>query len=71
MRIRIRTRARTSLLALMALAVAATLGPVPAVAGPAARIDVVVFNVLAPVWAGAEWYPADMDPAFLETEWRR
>ena len=71
MEIRIRTRVRGPLLILMALAVVTTLGPVPAAAGPASRIDVVVFNVLAPVWAAPDWYPADMDPALLDTEWRR
>ena len=43
----------------------------PASAAPNSRIDVLVFNVLAPVWVGAEWYPSDMDPALLDTQWRR
>ena len=53
----------------VALAIAAT--PTPAGATPDERIDVVTFNVLAPVWAAPDWYPADMDPAVLDTRWRR
>ena len=69
MKIRSRAR-RIPLLIAVTLALAATLAN-PASAAPSSRIDVLVFNVLAPVWAGAEWYPADMDPALLDTEWRR
>jgi endonuclease/exonuclease/phosphatase family metal-dependent hydrolase len=69
MKIRSRAR-RIPLLIAVTLALAATLAS-PASAAPSSRIDVLVFNVLAPVWAGAEWYPADMDPALLDTEWRR
>lgn len=71
MEIRIRSRVRVPLLVVAILAVAATVPAPPAAAGPASRIDVVVFNVLAPVWAGTEWYPTDMDPDLLDTEWRR
>jgi endonuclease/exonuclease/phosphatase family metal-dependent hydrolase len=57
-----------------ALVLAATLlavGP-GAQASPASRrIDVVSFNVLAPIWAAPDWYPADMDPSFLATDYRR
>jgi endonuclease/exonuclease/phosphatase family metal-dependent hydrolase len=55
------------------LAVAASVAaPDAACAAPAdARIDVLTFNVLAPVWAAPVWYPADMDPSFLDTEYRR
>jgi endonuclease/exonuclease/phosphatase family metal-dependent hydrolase len=68
---KIRSRAlRIPLLIAVTFALAATLAS-PASAAPSSRIDVLVFNVLAPVWAGAEWYPADMDPALLDTEWRR
>jgi len=52
----------------------------PAAASPArdlsqgkedATLDVVDFNVLAPIWAAPEWYPADMDMSLLDTEYRR
>jgi endonuclease/exonuclease/phosphatase family metal-dependent hydrolase len=69
MKIRSRAR-RIPLLIAATLALAAALAS-PASGAPSSRIDVLVFNVLAPVWAGAEWYPADMDPALLDTEWRR
>ena len=38
---------------------------------PDTRIDVVAFNVLAPIWAAPQWYPSDMDPALLDTGYRR
>ena len=69
---RIRSRARrVPLTVAVTVAIAASLGSTPASAAPSSRIDVVVFNVLAPVWAAPDWYPADMDPALLDTEWRR
>jgi endonuclease/exonuclease/phosphatase family metal-dependent hydrolase len=74
---RIRARAhRVPLLPAVTLAIVATLTASPASAVPPAStpdgsIDVVVFNVLAPVWAATDWYPADMDPAVLDTEYRR
>jgi endonuclease/exonuclease/phosphatase family metal-dependent hydrolase len=76
MEIRIRSRARrVPLLVVVSIATAALLDATPASAVPpdttSSRIDVVVFNVLAPVWAAPDWYPADMDPALLDTEWRR
>jgi len=63
--------------AVVAFVVAATATHTPAMATPPGspasgpRIDVVVFNVLAPVWAAPDWYPADMDPALLDTVYRR
>jgi hypothetical protein len=36
-----------------------------------AQISVVAFNVLAPVWAAPNWYPAEMDMSLLDTEFRR
>jgi endonuclease/exonuclease/phosphatase family metal-dependent hydrolase len=78
MNIPIRSRVRRVALPAVVLTIAATLGASPASAASAgattttsSRIDVVVFNVLAPVWAAPDWYPADMDPALLDTEWRR
>jgi endonuclease/exonuclease/phosphatase family metal-dependent hydrolase len=35
------------------------------------RVQVLTFNVLAPIWAGAVWYPADMDVSLLNREYRR
>jgi endonuclease/exonuclease/phosphatase family metal-dependent hydrolase len=35
------------------------------------RLDVVAYNVLAPIWAGPEWYPDDLDPAVLDAAARR
>jgi endonuclease/exonuclease/phosphatase family metal-dependent hydrolase len=35
------------------------------------RLDITTFNVLAPVWAAPDWYPADMNPDLLDTEFRR
>ena len=67
---KIRSRARIPLLIAVTFALAVTIAN-PASAAPSSRIDVLVFNVLAPVWASAEWYPADMDPALLDTQWRR
>ncbi len=43
-------------------------------AGPATaeeRLDVVAFNVLAPVWAAPAWYPEELDPALLDAGVRR
>jgi endonuclease/exonuclease/phosphatase family metal-dependent hydrolase len=75
MEIRIRSRARRVPILVAAIATASLLGtPASAAPSPAStnsRIDVVSFNVLAPVWAAPDWYPADMDPALLDTEWRR
>jgi endonuclease/exonuclease/phosphatase family metal-dependent hydrolase len=68
---------RLPLLATVTLAIAATLTAAPASAGPPGpaspngAIDIVVFNVLAPVWAAPDWYPPDMDPALLDTGYRR
>jgi len=77
MRIQIRAGTRrVSLLALVTLAIAATLTASPASAvapgsTPDGSLDVVVFNVLAPAWAAPDWYPPDMDPTFLDTGYRR
>jgi mRNA deadenylase 3'-5' endonuclease subunit Ccr4 len=77
MKIRIRSRARrVPLLATVTLVMAATLAASSASAAPASStadgsLDVVAFNVLAPVWAAPDWYPADMDPALLDTGYRR
>jgi endonuclease/exonuclease/phosphatase family metal-dependent hydrolase len=34
-------------------------------------LQVVAFNVLAPPWASPVWYPAALDPALLQREFRR
>jgi endonuclease/exonuclease/phosphatase family metal-dependent hydrolase len=65
---------RPPLLVAVVLALVPTLGASPAaLAAPPGSdaMDIVVFNVLAPVWAAPDWYPTDMDPALLDTEWRR
>jgi endonuclease/exonuclease/phosphatase family metal-dependent hydrolase len=76
MKIRIRSRARrVPLLATVTLVMAATLAnsasAVPPGSSADGSLDVVAFNVLAPVWAAPDWYPADMDPALLDTGYRR
>ena len=38
---------------------------------PARPLAVVSFNVLAPIWAAPKWYPDEVDPALLETAFRR
>ena len=60
----------TVLVAVAALAVSA--GAAPA-APPArdARLPMVTFNVLAPVWAAPDWYPAEMDMSLLDADFRR
>ena len=35
------------------------------------QIDVVTFNVLAPVWASPSWYPEIDEPALLDRDYRR
>jgi len=40
-------------------------------AEPEHQVQVLTFNVLAPIWAGAVWYPADMDVSLLDREYRR
>ena len=57
----------------MALAALAT-GPVAASAAPpasGARLPMVTFNVLAPVWAAPDWYPPEMDMSLLDAGYRR
>jgi endonuclease/exonuclease/phosphatase family metal-dependent hydrolase len=69
-----RARIHRSLAAATIVVVALCLWFVPgtAAAAPADRkIDIVSFNVLAPIWAAPQWYPADMDPGLLETAYRR
>ena len=59
------------LLAAAALVVAA---PAPAGAAPpggGARLEMVSFNVLAPIWAAPVWYPPELDPALLDASFRR
>lgn len=56
------------------LALAAVSGPATAGAAPpgaAPQLSVLSFNVLAPVWAAPRWYPDEMDPALLDTAYRR
>jgi len=36
-----------------------------------ARLPMVTFNVLAPVWAAPDWYPPEMDMSLLDTSYRR
>jgi endonuclease/exonuclease/phosphatase family metal-dependent hydrolase len=50
---------------------AASAGARPATAPDPTLIDVVSFNVLAPIWAGPQWYPDDLDPAVLDADGRR
>jgi len=42
-----------------------------AAAEPEHRVQVLTLNVLAPIWAGAVWYPKDMDSSLLDREYRR
>jgi endonuclease/exonuclease/phosphatase family metal-dependent hydrolase len=62
---------------LCTLAVAATLAALPSAATAAdppagsARLDVVAFNVLAPIWAAPVWYPDELDTALLDAAYRR
>jgi endonuclease/exonuclease/phosphatase family metal-dependent hydrolase len=69
------TRSRRVLRATAVAVVAAAWLPAIAPAAPATpastRIDIVAFNVLAPIWAAPQWYPADMDPSVLATGYRR
>ena len=64
---------RLSLGLVMALAALAT-GPASAPAAPpasGARLPMVTFNVLAPVWAAPDWYPPEMDMSLLDADYRR
>src|SRR5688500_9959523 len=36
-----------------------------------ARLPMVTFNVLAPVWAAPDWYPPEMDMSLLDAAYRR
>ena len=66
-----RIRGSLASIALAAVAVSVAM-PAPATAGPAdTSIDIVSFNVLAPIWAAPQWYPADMDAGLLDAEYRR
>jgi endonuclease/exonuclease/phosphatase family metal-dependent hydrolase len=61
---------------LAAVTALAALGTWPAVAAPAppapgARLPMVTFNVLAPVWAAPDWYPPEMDMSLLDADYRR
>jgi endonuclease/exonuclease/phosphatase family metal-dependent hydrolase len=58
------------------LALALALAALPSAAGATAptresRVSVVSFNVLAPVWAAPQWYPAEMDTSLLDAGYRR
>ena len=64
--------AKISWLAVLAAAALALAGPASAAPPPReAQLSVVAFNVLAPVWAAPDWYPAAMDMSLLDTEFRR
>ena len=64
--------ARIPRLAVLAVAALALAGPANAAPPPReAQLSVVAFNVLAPVWAAPDWYPAEMDMSLLDTEFRR
>jgi hypothetical protein len=63
--IAVRTR-----IALLAVALAATLGATAATAATR-PLQVVSFNVLAPPWAAPDWYPAGMDMSLLSRDYRR
>ena len=54
--------------ALTALALAAVL---PRVAQASKPLSVLSFNVLAPLWAAARWYPDRLNPALLDRAFRR
>ena len=63
-------------LLLAALAASALLATWPAAAPappppPNARLGMVTFNVLAPVWAAPDWYPPEMDMSLLDAAYRR
>jgi len=63
-------------LSLAALAASALLATWPAAAPappppPNARLGMVTFNVLAPVWAAPDWYPPEMDMSLLDAAYRR
>jgi endonuclease/exonuclease/phosphatase family metal-dependent hydrolase len=45
--------------------------PLHAAPAEQARLSIVSFNVLAPIWAAPVWYPATMDPTLLDTAFRR
>lgn len=58
------------------LVLALGLAALPSAAGATAaareaRLSVVSFNVLAPVWAAPQWYPAEMDASLLDAGYRR
>ena len=59
----------TPVIAVVALA----LWPAAAPAAPSrdARLPMVTFNVLAPVWAAPDWYPPEMDMSLLDAGYRR
>lgn len=61
--------------ALLVAALAAVLLGLGAGRGTAAEpqpsVQVLTFNVLAPIWAAPVWYPVDMDMALLDREFRR
>lgn len=57
---------RTALGALVAI----TAFPAAAAAA-AAPLRLLSFNILAPLWADARWYPAALDPALLAADFRR
>ncbi len=64
---------RLSLGLVMALAALATGAAAAPAAPPAsgARLPMVTFNVLAPVWAAPDWYPPEMDMSLLDADYRR
>ena len=57
-------------IAIAALAISAAAAPA---APPSrdARLPMVSFNVLAPVWAAPDWYPPEMDMSLLDADYRR
>ena len=60
----------TLVIAIAALAISAAAAPA---APPSrdARLPMVTFNVLAPVWAAPDWYPPEMDMSLLDADYRR
>jgi endonuclease/exonuclease/phosphatase family metal-dependent hydrolase len=57
--------------AIVALAAWPATAPAPPPPARDARLSMVTFNVLAPVWAAPDWYPPEMDMTLLDTAFRR
>jgi endonuclease/exonuclease/phosphatase family metal-dependent hydrolase len=67
------TRRLSSALAagLAALAIWPAAVPAAPASSSGARLPMVTFNVLAPVWAAPDWYPPEMDMSLLDAAYRR